>query len=714
MAAAIEVSAAVGGEASVALRIETNAPGEMAITLPEAESWTVRVVGDGLWSLPQTLTHGDRPASIALGVWLAATIRGSLLVPDGAERPQSVSLRLASHAQGGHGALEPTMLICPVDEQGRFVCQVPQLSRADLRFRVPGFASRFFWDMDLTSAGHDVGELRLRPGASVVGTVLVASSAPTEDVLIRLLPARQSPFVPLDPDTRDHAIAEGRPDERGRFSLEGLDAGVYRLVASHPELAPTEVAPIRLIEGGQTKIAKPLVLAAAHPIRMSIDPPFDPERADWQLEVERDGASARGPVVAATTTGGYLETKPVPLGDYRVRVLDGRGEELVRHEIAHTAEAGLHALEVSTFRLEGSVSLGEEPLPARVWFRRLEAHLSVDADPKGAFALYLPAEGSWDVEIQSGAPEVRWRRADLEITVGEDGLARLDLDLPATELSGVVVDSSGVSRAGATVDVVEAAPTGRVVSLKTDQLGRFRFHGLEEARYRIAATDREAELSSEAEIVDLVEGADPELHLVLHEEKILEARVVDPVGNPLPETWIAARAFTATGAADPLADLARSTDARGHLRLSLRRSTETVLLTVFAPGFAARGVALEPGRAGDIVVHPEGGALVLEVPEPVAWTAPGMPLPAVVFPRGQRIAFGALAQWARLAGVRNDPQGTRFRFPMLEAGTYRACWIRPDDVANRFHPGSGCVAGELRAGGTLALRMKGAQQGAVR
>jgi hypothetical protein len=112
---------------------------------------------------------------------------------------------------------------------------VPRLQRADIRFRVPGFASRFFWDVNLAQGNPlNVGKLTLRPGATVVGHVTTAAPVGLQEVEVELelSTARRSPYSGPKSSAE---MFRGHPDDQGFSSLEGLNPGVYRLVARHPD-----------------------------------------------------------------------------------------------------------------------------------------------------------------------------------------------------------------------------------------------------------------------------------------------------------------------------------------------------------------------------------------------------------------------------------------------------------------------------------------------
>ncbi len=701
----VEIRAASDDNAKVILRREAMAPGAIRLPLPAEASWLVYLTAAGYWSAPRQFDSSADLSEFEIELWRATEVHGQLLVSERTPSPHAIALRLQSHDGRSRPQIARTTLVCPVDGEGSFRCSAPRVPGADLRFRVPGFASRFFWDVDLTKDQEfNTGELTLRPGASVVGQVTVTGRAAAEEVTIELAPARRSPYAPVPQAEVDdeQARLSSRPDPHGFFALEGLDPGVYRLTARHPGLAAAEVEPIRVVEGAQTLIEVPIVMAPAEPLLLNVEPQFDPDQGDWRLRIfssSLPGQHSARPVAEVDTVAGFVKTAGIALGFYEIEVLDSLGREVQSARISHSGSSGMQSIVVTSLRVVGRVNLGEDPLLALVSFHRLAVDRTAETDPEGSFQILLPAEGIWEVEVVSEFPEVAWYEPEVELKAKE-GIAQWVLNLPGTHLSGTVVDADGQARAGAEITVDTRIP----VSRQSDSDGHFAFHGLEEGPHKIVATAGDA-FSSEPESIELQEGHELEVQLVLGENQILEGRFLDAAGNALPGLWLLTDAFTASGARRSFGDSTSTADTQGRFRFLLGKSTTEVFLMALVPGVGTRSVLLEPGNVGDIVVGPETGTLQLDLEVPAAWDRRFQPLPVLVTPAGLRVPCGALIHWASLNGVANDPLDTSFTFPLLELGTYRACWLGPADFSSRFSTGTGCVAGELRAGATVTMRL---------
>jgi hypothetical protein len=710
--ARVEVASA-GEEPPV--RLEATAPGSLELPLAGVAPWTVRVEAEGLWSAP-LLVEAPPEATLRVDLWPETRLRARLRPPRGHALPESVGLRLQPAGAAGRGrtGFGGATLLCPVDEGGRLDCRGPRLADVDVRLRAPGFASRFFWGLDLSaSASHDLGAVELRPGASVVGRVEVPTGFEIGAVVARLVPIPG--VAPRDGGDRVERQAgeETIPDARGFFAFEGLAAGSYRLEVGHPALASAELAPVRVIDGGQTEVAGTIGLAEPVPLRLLFDPPFDPYGEDWRVELLRHiGAGQRSRVLADRTllaTAGFLEAATAAAA-YEVRVLDSRGAPVATAEVAHEEGSGPHLVEVRPVLVDGLVTLGDEPLLAGVTFRG-PATFEMDSDLAGRFRGYLPRVGEWDVEVRASEPPVRRRMRAVEVEL-EDGGSRavLHLRVPDTRLRGTVVDERGAPVAGADVTATDPLHSSREVTVTTGGDGEFEIHGLDagtvQAQAELRREGRE-EASSAPEIVDLREGGTPELRLVLRPHAGLRGRLVAADGNPVPGAWIEAQPFNAAGVVDAPFAQPRSTDAAGRFDVSLPRSTAVVHLVALAPGHPLTQRAVEVGDLGDVVLGGAAGDLVVEMPGLVAdvpWSDPTALRPGLVAPAG-KLPLMLLGQWAGANGTVWRPEDTRVTVPLLAPGTYGVCWFSARDWMLRSANGSSCATGVLAAGGTLTLRL---------
>lgn len=709
------------GQAEDVRQVKAVAPGSVAVVPPGRPPWTIQAEAPGFWSAP-ALVEPPVASPVEIVLLPARQLVAQLEVPRGEELPGSITIRIAEvPPKGAAPALGEAMLECPIDAEGRLSCAVPALPDIDLRLRTHGFASRFFWGLDLSRTSADrepvsLGRIRLRPGGSIIGTVEVPGGVDLGAVAIKLQPTVGSPFAPKAEAAQRRLSGETKVDERGFFSLEGLGPGLYDLRVDHPELAPHEMEQVKVVEGAQTQIRDPIVLAHPRSLKVVVTPAFDPYEQDWKLRILRVQGAAGGRQLSAEglASAGFFEAEGLPSSELELEVFDSKGLRVASERVDGSASGGLVEIAVFPIWLEGAVMLGDEPIVARLTFRgpnepdrRGPSRTTMETDADGRFAGYLSDEGSWDVAVEATAPPVQWRSAKVPIEA-EKGRAVLNLDLPDTVLEGTVVEESGASVRGAQVTVFDSVGVGRPVSSISDLDGRFAFHGLSEDLYRVEAeVQRGGEhWSGQSEVLQLSEALSPDATIVVRPKKTLSGRVVEPAGEPVPGVWIEVEPF-AGGRFDVMNAGQHQTELDGSFEVPLPASTTEVRLMVLAPGFALYRSRLPLGDAGDLALSRSSGTLALELPGPVAWGDPSALRPFVVHPEGDRTFVGQLAQWARLNGLAvdlgSDPR--RLEIPLLPPGTYSVCWMTFAGSYDSFAPGTGCQGGELAPGGTLTVRL---------
>lgn len=681
-----------------------------------APPWDLRVEADGYWSEPHVVQGLPLDAPIRVTLWPDAQVLGKVRVPEGQEMPSAVTLRLRKERSGTRAPGIDATVLCPLDGRGRLECRLPAVTSLDLRLRVPGFASRFFWSLDLTRRPVlDLGTVTLRPGASVVGRVEVPPGYDLEMVSARLTPTRGAPTQEeADERVAKQVAAEAGLNQHGLFSLEGLAAGSYRLVVRHPKLATQEFDPVQVASGSQTTIRDAIVLGEPVPLRLIFDPPFDPHGGEWRVEFLRPMPSGQRVRVLAdrelVATAGSVEAA-APLGDYVVWVFDSRGVRMSTEEVTADSSGAPVVLVLEPILVDGKVLLGEEPLLARVTFRGSLTRV-MDSDLEGRFSGYLPRAGEWDVAVEAIEPSVEWRTRALEIKVDErKDKAQLRLALSDTTLRGTVVDSQGTPIAGAEVTIGDPQYVRREVSVTSDADGEFEVRALEEGEIRAQAVLEEEGgrvWSSRPEVARLVEEETVEVRLVLRPHRSLTGRVVAPDGNPIPRAWIEISPYDGSGLLDAPAAQPLATDAVGRFDISLPTSIETIHLTVMAPGHPLTQVAGPLGDLGDLALDAGAGDLVLHLPsrvDEVPWADPAQARPVLVGPNGIAFPIGPLSRWSALNGHPWESDARELTLTRLADGRYAVCWFHNADLVLRTSTGRDCVATEVGAGDTVSLSL---------
>ena len=266
-------------------------------------------------------------------------------------------------------------------------------------------------------------------------------------------------------------------DAQGRFVLEGLEPGQNRLIVQHPSHAPlahtfaadaTEETTLVLEEGGTVEGA--VTDARGRPVvgaRVATDFPgvYAVTGAGGRYRIEHVPAGPTGIVRQATGVSGDTERRKVTVAAGETRTLDFR---------------------LAAGSLEGAIARGGEPVGSAAISVRQP--FEADAGPKAEEYLLQSATSDEDgryrvVGLRPGAAIATLNDGKQSLTfpvkVGDDASARLDIDLPAHPLEGVVLDPSGKPVAGACVAsglerlAADAAEGDAYTRTSTDGQGRF-------------------------------------------------------------------------------------------------------------------------------------------------------------------------------------------------------------------------------------------------
>ena len=196
---------------------------------------------DTLWAMAEVVVGGGPPPPVMLSLQRGMAVSGTVAF-DGVAAPADLTrVRvMVTHAADGSGAIQAPTREAPVDATGRFTIRgvVPGRYRVSASGGLPAvsvlesapFGGRdaldFFLDV---RPGEDQmsGVLTFAPRLSeLTGLVQDATGKPATDYTLVVFPADYGYWLP---STR--RIQATRPASDGRFSLNNLPAGDYRLVA---------------------------------------------------------------------------------------------------------------------------------------------------------------------------------------------------------------------------------------------------------------------------------------------------------------------------------------------------------------------------------------------------------------------------------------------------------------------------------------------------
>lgn len=720
------------GASGPARRAPITAPGTLEIDLVPPLPWELAVAIEGYWSAPrqihaiesrrigpdrsgsdrsgsdrsgsdETAPHETAPdVEVRFSPVPAARLAATLL-PDGASRglPPKATLHLFGRSKRKAGSEPPAVaVVCPIGER-KLRCELPAGSW-DLKIEVAELAPAYFWGVELPRDRETrLGSVRLRRGASLAGWVLpIAAEARSEVTEVTLVPSVGAVPPPALVDRSAARTRHTRVADNGFFQLTGLDSGLHTLLVRVDGVEATRIPGLVVEPAREHLLEEPIEIVPPRPLEVLVTPPVDPWGSPWRLVLERQSTSSDRVVerVAAGTAreDGRWTSPPIPAGAYELKV--GRADEAFRiFRELDTRDSSTVYLDVPLVPIEGSVSMGHEPLAATVWFggRSRVERVRFESDAEGGFTGYLPRAGRWRLELEDGADGAPGLgRLTLDpVTVEEPAGGRpdrVDIELPDTTVRGEVVhaDGSPESDAGVTIWRRSAARRSTIGSRRVDAEGRFLFRGLPEGEVFAEAESFDGGFSRPVAITLLDSVETPPLTLVL-EERTLLTGYVRLAGRPIAGASVL---LAPRGQAMGLAARA-ATDHEGAFDLLAPRQTVDLLVTAPALPTVIRRLSLRDydGEPVSFDLAVDTGEIRVEI----RGEAPdGVESRLTWFTLAREGAGVGLLALIRYGDVRESER--TIVLGRLETGSYVFC----DLLAAA--PGA-CQEGRLEAGGTLTF-----------
>jgi protocatechuate 3,4-dioxygenase beta subunit len=359
-------------------------------------------------------------------------------------------------------------------------------------------------------------------------------------------------------------------DAEGRFEVRNLAPGLYRLLASHAELARGEVPEVDVGEGSVVEGVEVRLGIGGAIFGAVADPEGSPVAGSTVLAFSLPGGDVRQ---ARTDGEGAYEIPLLPAGSYQV--LTTRADEdrtftsLLGHlrwrqaTVREGERARLDIVDDSSVgcRVHGTVLDGGAPVPGTTLFVlgsgggpfRLTTKAAV-TDEVGAYEIRgLPA-GTYTFRVGDFGAENQGAR--FEIDVPEAAEATVDLVLPRARISGRVVEEEtgkpvrGVEVSLANLDRSDGLLSGflgeamreRQAAARSDAEGSFRFDRVTPGRYRLTARVNSFRSSEEVALapaaLDEVAVGDGEdltgVELRMKAGASLRGKVTDASGRPVP------------------------------------------------------------------------------------------------------------------------------------------------------------------------------------
>ncbi len=703
------------GEATAQEQSKTRtAPGTWRVELPAGSAWEVTATAAGRWAAPLTLrvpAEGAPPAPVSLRLFLTTPVLASVEQAPGLPPSPEVEVFFEPTQPGREPAPEGSMR-CPL-AGGKLDCALP-VGVHDLRLRRAGAPQEYRWGVRLEPGKvAQLGKLSFRPGASVVGWVESSEDgAPVAGCRVSLAP--EAAGAAPDPSSEKRlgkAALTTTTDLRGFFQLKGVSPGSYVLGAEKESFAPAWLAPIRVDPGLESRLKEPLRLGRPLTLRVQLEPALDPFGRRWRAQLASIAGESRRTTQLEPSVDeeGRLAIPGLAPDVYRLRILDADGSHWESQRLDLAADTDLLTVHLPLLAVHGTLHRGEDPVSATLWFGGLSGarRVKMAADLDGRFEGFLPAEGSWNVDllligrerdhIALGEVEVRPRKGK--------GYAEVELTLPDTHLAGEVVDSQGRAVPGAAVDALSGRMAAGLSSVTADAKGKFEFQGLRVGETLVNAHLGERE--SERSLVFLQEKLEsPELRLVLRGTQKAHGSVVSR-GTPVAGARILALPdFGPTGGAS-LAQALSGPD--GSFSIDLPEGAAGAAVLVSAPGLPVRLLRLDTNQERILVdLDPSGGRLRLDLSALVVKVgriaAPFLVHEGTLFPAP------VLQQLSGSAGNLLAP----IEIASAEPGLYALCRGRAAAAAVNAGDGAvpGCASGQLLPAGELTLALPAGRDGA--
>lgn len=689
--------------------------------------WEIAGSVVGYWTPGQTifLREDQEEDAIFLKFWPTTSVNGHFSLADKASKPQSLRAYFQPSPDAGDENPPEGSVRCEVLNSD-FSCDLP-LGKWDLKIRAPGFVSHFFWGKVLKGGkALELGTLRLKQGGSIMGFVSLEGHPRhgLDACRVELREVKTGHEQKDDLEERLNEKAEmEKVNSRGFFHFQGVAPGIFELNVTHPDLAPERVFPVEVRATAETEIQPAIALRPFSSLDVSLAPSEDSVGEPWTVELLdwRLGTPIRASVGQAAAVGGYLHIGGLRRGVFMLVVKDSRGAKYAYRRVDLSSASLSITVDIDMLEIRGRVLLGDHPISATLSFS--ESGLSdkhgkenplriigpVYCNEKGEFEDYLPAEGRYKVVITSDEPRLTRTLHGIDVLRPPGRrFARVDIDLPDTELRGKVIDGDQKGVEDARVQILSTDGGIGLEVLHSDEDGRFHTFGVTPGQYRIQAF--EGDRASETALISIDEDQAPApLTLVLKEQTTFEGTVFDemaPVVGARVEVIVSAVTKAAMTGVD------------GSFSIALPGLNGTELpFAILAPGrnlHIGRAQVQAEAPPTRIFLTQRGGGIQFTNPSSrnharLAWLV-----------SSSGFVFGStIDSWASLHGMPLVSTAAEGFIPALEPGPYTICALKMDELFSllssvsmsplttisswtQTHP-KACQSGEVFAGGIVKI-----------
>lgn len=651
-----------------------------SLDLP-AGRWEVTSQSSRCWAPAVTV---DAAVANTIPVWPSAAIHGTI---DPANGDISVPLRaeLRLTGEGDEQKAPRFSTDCPI-ANGRWSCHVPATGfhlRLSLDRLTPRYAPWYARGVSVNAGEEkDFGMIRFEPGASVAGTIATPRGR-NEQTVVELTATSSSSLSSAQKSNPLRVVVKG--SSGGLFQFTGVPHGTYRLSASRPGWLPAEVKSVRVDEGRESFLEKPLQLTRAAVVDVFITPPLSTEEEPWhvRLEISADVAPSKPVAESAAAVSGEWRNDTLRAGKYVLSVTDREGNVFRRETVEATVDGAPQFLKILKVHVLGVVKLGSAPVESELVFSDDEssASITLQADAAGKFEGILSHGGRWLVQVHNTAKKFYVKDVPVEVKrASEQAVAEVVVALPGGKVKGRVTNKAGDP---ARADVVVIRGSSLIGNGATMPDGSFELEGIEPGPVSLVAMARGAESDT---VSYLAAEDDPATaQLLLQELTEVKCQLLAEDGYPI------AGAIIRYSAAGMTRRRQAISDPSGEFSIRIPQDTRSLLAAIVVEGFpvAVRQLDPEGGERQRIILSTASASLhVVMPPGGGSW-------PFITFD-GQ--AFLSITALMGLGGNRGVV-GDGIQIP-VEPGIYTICSARGD---------SACQTARVAAGHDQTIIMDGAK-----
>jgi len=642
-----------------------------------------------------------------MSVYPAGTLTGEFLGEGFSDGTQMARVKLSAPKGDPGQALDSATLSCPVDDKGEFQCAAPTGTwRASvfLENDAPWMSRQLVVEREQTQS---LGPIPRKTGGTVIGEILEHHDSTLESTLSVIL--RQS-----DRHTQGMSRAPGlrfatQPNAFGELQIRGLPTGKWDIEFVGDSGRRGESPGVKIESGELTTLATPVQMTQTRTFAVHVDPPLHPTGEPWGVEVLRKSKAGSTTLTEAAT--GYCDehgdwVSPPLYGDrFAVRIVGPNGSQFAWREMVAADGQNEVWLDLPLVWLQGSVSLGDDPLASRLRFKESDegATLIAHSNDDGRFGLLLPKPGTWLVQVDSTTRQVSSYRESIDVHA-HGRSATVDIRLPDTQLEGDVTDEDGAPVAGAEVELRPGDAPEQPIHTRTDTAGAFRFRGLAEGPVSVFASDRER--SAGPVTVPVSEEGTPPVHLKLRRMIEVSGSVQSAVGAVRHATIFSIPVLP--GPPPSVREESQTeSDESGRFTLRLPATTSRLSLVTLAQGYALTPVEIQNPTETEpisLTLRQDAGTLILPSPFKPEDSAGRIEL---VFVNGVAVDPHILQYWGSLHDGEH-PEGSTVTVADMPPGDYALCDLSWNEalfvMAGQALPKSdACQEGSLNAGGVLTL-----------